>query len=120
MGARHSVARCPRWWSGAEDRSERIRQCVSEDRRSRAARSRGPHEIAVVGGADFVGWGWGAWAPKVRLHSELLISHLIDARVFDLVDLVRIRLPQPLQHAQGLHRLLLVDLAEREADVDQH
>ena len=35
-----SVSRCPRWWSGAEDRSEPIRQWVSEDHRSRAARYR--------------------------------------------------------------------------------
>src|SRR5437660_4526624 len=53
--ARDSVARCPRWWSGAEHRSERIDQCVSEERRSRAAR-------------------WGAWAPKIRRLSASLIS----------------------------------------------
>src|SRR5215467_5534442 len=38
---------------------------VSEDRRSRAARSRGPREIAVVG-CGFPGVGWGAWTPKIR------------------------------------------------------
>src|SRR5215471_20153393 len=42
-----SVARCPRSWACAEDRSDPIRQWVSEDRRSRTAR-------------------WGAWAPKIR------------------------------------------------------
>ena len=73
------MARCPRWWSGAEHRSKRIRQCVSEERRSRAARSRGPREIAVGGGADFVGWGWGAWVPKIRRRSEPLISSLPKA-----------------------------------------
>src|SRR5205807_4620518 len=46
-------------------------------------------------------------------------SHLVDARLFELVDLVRVGLPQPLEHPQRLHRLLLVDLAEREPDVDQ-
>src|SRR5437660_11068486 len=88
MGARHSVARCPRWWSGAEDRSERIRPCVSEDRRSRTARSRGRHEIAVVGGADFVGWGWGAWAPKIRLGLESLISNSAPEKRRDVQVLV--------------------------------
>src|SRR2546430_189100 len=69
MGARHSVARCPRWWSGAKDRSERIRQCVSEDRRSWAAR-------------------WGAWAPKVRLHFG--IAHLGLGPPHTLVGLIAV------------------------------
>src|SRR5438309_4605002 len=73
MGARHSVVRCPRWWSGAEDRSKRIRQCVSEDRRPGV-----PTKSRWVGVR--ISWGgrcraarWGAWAPKVRQHSESLI-----------------------------------------------
>ena len=45
--ARDSLSRCPRSWACAEDRSEPIRQWVSEDRRSTAAR-------------------WGAWAAKIR------------------------------------------------------
>src|SRR5262252_5330163 len=51
-----SVARCPRSWACAEDRSDPIRQWVSEDRRSRAARS-------------------GAWAPKIR--RQFGIDHLV-------------------------------------------
>src|SRR5215831_2980194 len=44
---RDLASRCPRSWSGAEERSEPIRRWVSEHRRSRAAR-------------------WGAWAPRIR------------------------------------------------------
>src|ERR1700736_3229856 len=44
---------------------------------------------------------------------------LVEAGRFDLLHLVCIRLPQPLQDALGLQGLLLIDLAEREADVDQ-
>src|SRR6266567_8924204 len=64
---------------------------MSEDRRSRAARSRGPREIAVPGspgnrgggvriswggvvGCGFRGVGWGAWAPKIRRYPELIVS----------------------------------------------
>src|ERR1700737_3138544 len=44
---------------------------------------------------------------------------LVEAGRLDLLHLVCIRLAQPLQDALGLQGLLLVDLAEREADVDQ-
>src|SRR5215510_10332370 len=58
LAARDSVARCPRLWACAEDRSEPICRWVSEDRRSRAAR-------------------WGAWAPKIR--RQFGINHLVAA-----------------------------------------
>src|SRR5262249_4855512 len=47
-------------------------------------------------------------------------THLIDARLAELFELVGVRLAEALQHPKRLHRLLLVDLAEREADVNQH
>src|SRR5262245_39713617 len=56
LTARDSTARCPRSWSGAEDRSEPIRRWVSEDRRSRAAI-------------------WGVWASKIR--RQFGINHLV-------------------------------------------
>src|SRR2546421_12316622 len=46
-------------------------------------------------------------------------STLVDARLLQLVELVRVGLPQPLQHPQRLGCLLLVDLAQGEPDVDQ-
>src|SRR5215471_5339660 len=41
----------------------------------RAARSRGPQEIAVVG-CGLSGVGWGAWAPKIR--RQFGINHLVS------------------------------------------
>jgi hypothetical protein len=99
-----SVSRCLRSWVCAEDRSEPIRRWVSEDRRSRAAKYRGPQEIAVVG-CGFPGVVWGAWAPKIR--RQFGINHLAaaadpaeaasaistdDPVMFD-TDLTRLRAP---------------------------
>src|SRR5215831_4632905 len=106
MGARHSVtsphaplgggvpprkwphfrARCPRSWSGAEDRSEPIRGWVSEDRRSPAAR-------------------WGAWAPKVR--HPFGITHLVSRSVAQAVWTA----PSPLPRERELDRVLYGDEA---------
>src|SRR5215831_4553151 len=66
-------ARMPTSWGYWSEADRPFRQWVSEDRRSRAARSRGPQEIAVVG-CGFSGVGWGAWAPKIR--RQFGINHL--------------------------------------------
>src|SRR2546430_5773505 len=66
MGARHSVARCPRWWSGAEDRSEPIRQWVSEDRRPGVPTKSGWVGVRISWGGRCRAARWGAWAPTIR------------------------------------------------------
>src|SRR5437870_13449461 len=57
--------------------------------------------------------------PRPPLTFFMLDLLLVEAGGFDLLHLVCIRRPQPLQDALGLQRFLLVDFAEREADVDQ-
>src|SRR5215471_5943988 len=67
IGGERFGGQCPRSWACAEDRSDPIRQWVSEDRRSRAAR-------------------WGAWATKVRWqfginHLDLAAEHRLHHRL---------------------------------------
>ena len=90
------MSRCPRSWARAEDRSEPIRQWVSEDRRSGAARS-------------------GAWAPKIR--RQFGIGHLGSGTRRDLLDgpAIAIRIAEIDEGAPRLH----VDVADLDAAPDE-